>query len=1014
MENQNHCPIDFTVTYTPKKNPVCYENREQYGGHFDTMQHVSLRSLINRLPDLPKKSKGKNGAMFFFRDDTQVYHNKENMTTRGTMKSIGLCGIDIDDLEDGTAELIQDHFDEIASYMQNIVFSYVSTSGHGLHVGVLCPEGMNEYEYGIEAIKYNYAYCKIVNTVLGTDIFKNADAHCTDIAWRHFLNPTDSLKWNSMPLPLSIATPDRCPFTTKDMIDRWNKCNSALQEITTGKRSVSSFSGWSSASNQDDWTYKVISVTPEELVTIPNSEHDNRTARWRLFCGLLRIYGDTEEYYEQADRCCRIISREYGNYTKYHAEIRKTIKDHSKYTGPVSAILAKYGYTVEENTKISEQVAQKIEQEKNNIESEKTRLIEAARNNISDIKSSEDKIEVKQDEWLEDHKQKILDKIRSESRKVCIEGTTGIGKTTTISNIALEMKAIVLVPFISLRPIYEANGLKIILDENEFNPNKACCMTYDRFTKVNNSSLFNKTIFVDESHVLFMDRTYRKALSLLYSKLNDLAESRQCTIVYVSATPLDETVGADKLTFFRNRPVVNVYPIVIKSNGVDMTTEFLSTSVVTGFLDKYRYDRNIIFSNKRARLLYDNWHMIYGDHVGILHGEYTKASPDYEEVIATRKLNRRTTLCTSMAFNGLNFDNEDERTAVWSVLDQDTTAWELVQQAGRVRKSVVDLFVVYNEKQTDPASVDEREEAKRVLMDADLPSSKPLTDREYADNTEIESYIQAHKDPSRVFEELNAYGYFKIHDPVTVDYGDRKKARRNKLKEAVDKSVKTWIADEKIADDEIDTSGLVFGDTPKARDYFKDIIHAISETRDALGCTLNRLVEVIAHLGTKYIIGMCNELRTINLVWTTPERFVPDRDRVERLLSSTESEYAKKMLKRRYNEFNRIREKYGDCADIETVLCVYQEEQDRKNETRKEGNSNGGKKGGKTTGDAKMNNTVPVVVTNLKTGEITEYKSLTAAAAVLKCTTHLIKSKLNGNTKSKKLSNYEISLISND
>lgn len=1000
----------YKAAFLTKKTPVCYENRndKRYRGHFDPIYTVDVFEKIESMRYLPEEQKGKNGAMqAYIPYEDGIYHSEKFLRSNGLIKTTNWVGIDIDHLEetgiDDCANKLQDIFEDIVSEMPQLLYSYISTSGKGLHLGVRIKAGQPESQYGIEMVKHAVRYCEVVEKLIGIDLRKCIDEHGFSIFQRFFINHTDSIKINRDAELVEIPTPAECPLPYKLFIDKWN---SAL-----GIHSKDTKKHWNDVEFGAQ-LIKIESVLPEETIHIDKKE--DYTERWKLFANLWRAYrNDPEEYERQCARCIRIMIDIKGEEHKREERLSKYTEQAAKTpignweTAPYKwSILRKYGYNAYGTTEKAEQVKEKIKEAEQHYEKKKEDLKRTAKQNMSHIVPTDNSIEVKQGEWLDNYKSLLKEKIAKCTGKLCIDGTTGIGKTTVISDIANELKAIVLVPFISLRPIYEANGLTVITDKSQYKRSKAVCMTYDRMTTIDPSEVIGKVIFIDESHVLFMDRLYRDALVALTAKIGMLVSKYKCKIVYVSATPLEETLGAEKIKFFRNRPIVNVFPIVLRGDGRDCTNVFIKDHVITGFLDKYGYDRNIVFTNRKTRNLYDTCSLSYpnGNILGILHSEYSTATDDYQWVVEHRTLNKRTTFCTSMAFNGLNFDNENERIAVWTVLEPDTSSWELIQQVGRVRKSVVDLFVIYNEVLKDGASVEEKEELKEIIRDNGLGSPKLLEPNKLSAHLEVQQYINSHNTPEQVFNELEAQGYFNIQKQVTVDYTDKKSGSRNKLKESVDTQFKEFVSTSS-SDIDFDLESysipkVNFEGAKKRSDYYNQIIKELYTTKNELDCNMSELIGTIPHLGTKYVTTMCGELTTIWRNLSVSEEIIPNEKEVKATVSTISSEYVRKEYVRKVNSIKKTREEYGEYEDSSSaVIDHYREVQDVLNKKKATGNKNGGKKVGGA-------NKIPFDLLDFTTGEKLHFDSESDAAEKLHCNIRTIKSIKEGKTRVKQFKKY--------
>lgn len=396
----------------------------------------------------------------------------------------------------------------------------------------------------------------------------------------------------------------------------------------------------------------------------------------------------------------------------------------------------------------------------------------------------------------------IVDEIQN-NNVVTIVGGTGIGKTETIKKLAIDNNAIILVPYNDLRNLYDNKVEYIDKDyinslfaeyfkktkqninivsietgkENPYNENMPNCMVYDQFMKLDNKMLKNKQkmILIDESHLLFEQRNFRRTLIDVLEKLNEIKDC--CKIVLISATPLDEVkyLNCEKtLEFWKSRPIINTQ--IVPVNNIK--------TALKAALDKNRYNKNydriIIYSDKAAKFLYYA-EQIYkagnaDKHFSIIHTQFSdpeNPNNNCNRIITTELLHTKITVATSLAYNGLNFKNKGEHNLV--LIDYNAgsdNVWKIVQAAGRLRNSTCDLVVFYHgtdkTKQERTDEIIENRKIAELFANLDVPKNVFTTKGYYVDERYVKaiSEICDKKYSELTIEDvknsLESYGYFKI------------------------------------------------------------------------------------------------------------------------------------------------------------------------------------------------------------------------------------------------------------
>lgn len=550
------------------------------------------------------------------------------------------------------------------------------------------------------------------------------------------------------------------------------------------------------------------------------------------------------------------------------------------------------------------------------------------------------------------------------SRTTCVKGGTGIGKTECIAQLAIELKAIIAVPFIDLKinyiedPSTKEIRMDVIEDIRDYN-GQACCMTYDRLSMISSDILRDKFIFLDETHVMFADRDYRERLIRLKNKIDALVEDSEAHIIYVSATPKWESKQADTtLEFGKRRQIIN-YQIIHCKTPFNTINSYINSTL--------EFDRILIFSDNNVRKIFDSTPISRKSNIAILHREY-EFTGDLEQVRNARLLNKRITLCTSLANNGLNFNNENEKVLVIAEISRKTTAADIIQQVGRMRKSNVSLVLVNKDTVKESVSVSEKRRVQDVKEEYGI-SREEISDATWDALEEIESYNNEHSGIENIKKDLRNAGFFNLVGESSID---NKSKVVNKLRREADKLSRVCYNESRQATE------LELNDTMLAK-YYNENMENLMKLEDLL---INRdyIIELNRFVMST-IKTYCQELDAIFFICDLSEddwnRELEKYDRCLKDYKDDKVVYTTINSDRKSNL--KIRELYGDLNGnrneivrryIELKKDMYKKQRERQSVAGK----NGGKKSAKR-----------VVVEDKNTGEIREFESRAEAIAFIGC-----------------------------
>lgn len=462
--------------------------------------------------------------------------------------------------------------------------------------------------------------------------------------------------------------------------------------------------------------------------------------------------------------------------------------------------------------------------------------------------------------------EEYMDLIKSmiSNNNVCtIIGNTGIGKTETIKKLIIENNGIVLVPFNSLREIYThkekeqhisylsifpeiyetyIDKINIVgKDENNifkpYNPNMANSMVYDQCVNIKDEELYGKTIFIDESHIVFSQQDFRYKLVSLFEKLLRLKE--HCKIVLVSATPLKEAEllgSTQSLRFWKSRPIINTKIITVNnaSYNIQQLMKKQSNSDV--------YNRVMIYSDLSARALYDNARLLEGKNadktISILHRDFWNKDDEnnrMNQILKNELVDTKIVIGTSFVYNGINFQNKGEHNLVIiDFIEGADLDWKIIQAAGRLRNSTCDLIILYQPRKSDDnrlLKLHEGAELANRMKGIDLPKglfnvNGLLSNEDYVKAMEnIIEYKMANSNLETLKQTLDDWGYFNITDEIDNTNEEGSKIE-NKLKHKINEKFievilnnpRKEVMDKLIEESKKDFEGV---------EYFADILRCL-------------------------------------------------------------------------------------------------------------------------------------------------------------------------------------------
>ena len=703
------------------------------------LQIKSLHEILEQSLKLdPNKPKMLDGAMQFYQSNKLGKFNPSDPKGIFLEENKDLkwncCFIDIDGLTKEEADNIYDKFEDFTKYLQNLVAiqkssSYYVGSSHGigLHFFFVIPES-SEDEFLDEVPYINAAFSFTYEKLFGKEI--KIDDISRQPYWRSFIHYGE-YKWNDNAYCVEYTKENK--KTLREKYPDYFKKAAASSDIV---------------------------YVPDENIIVNNNINTTKSIythqqRWIFVETLRRIKDDFDFILNTLDTFCeRKHSSNGAPHKTWEAEIRKMYDNRKPiYDGAY--------YNAIEHLE------------------EKGVLTVMSKSGNS----------LKENEFMYDRKDEIIDFIKK-NRSSCIVAPTGSGKTTLINGfvrrenvgtilgsnvlhegIAEELNAVVIVPYNATNQLYD-NLYEVSTRKNnnkeEIPSDRACTLVIDQAIS-HWDEIKNRQIIIDESHVLFADRSFRDKAAALLQKMKD--EKDNIRVCCVSATPLGEVdlLGCVKLTYKKVRSIIKLE--IINTNNIDYT---LLNYAKVAEKERY-YNKVVIFSDRYSKKLFENLIPIYGlENIAYMRSDL-KNSEDFKNIVDTEMVNKKVTIATRVAYNGLNFNNTSDRVLILTTFKPgETLPSEIIQSIGRFRNCKVNVKCVIAPKRK-AESVDKREKRAKfydtVIEEEGVKkafgsnySSELLDEDRKNVLKEIEAYNKTHSTKELLIEALKDTGYISIRE----------------------------------------------------------------------------------------------------------------------------------------------------------------------------------------------------------------------------------------------------------
>lgn len=843
------------------------------------LESKSLKEILDYCTSLPDDGmKGTHGAIFTYDKPTvgnaSVEYYKE-------ISYDGVLFVDLDHIPSDLVDKIFENFEDISLASNNAIIACQKSSSYyrrpgtddtGVHffVASQCGDG---YQYGRFATYALGLVAAVINKVIGVDVRKYdrgnekvLDTHSCKISQRLFLYHSD-YRYNDVVIPI---TEDSYRMNVDVMKTHypelfWGEVEEFEVADLTGIKVIGKVEG------KIRLDYSKECIISNFLTTIGWKPE-------KILQTLLEIDSrDRQEYFKKHNQSLE----------KHFKQIIRTSATHKNVSEQQKRIaidlLEKCGINIEEN---------KTEDFK---KQEKNRLT---------------KIEMADDKWMSDYIDTI-EKHISKEQILTISAPTGTGKTTMLEAITKKYhhNALILVPFNATNQLYEWSNIVSSERVSDYKSGEINTMIWDQFVKhYSKIEKGSDIIFVDESHTLFLDRTYRDVASTVW-KLFEVWKALGRKIVFISATPAGEILKSNcRILKFIKKDDRDIKVNIIRTND---TLTALESDINSG-----DYDRVCIFSNRDVKILYARM-CVNGKHTDakIYHSEW-RANVDQLKI--SEKLTSRVNLLTCVAFNGLNIRNTNEKIMVSIRYTKgETTLNEIIQIVGRFRNNKdITLNIYVDNKFTTFEDLDEL-----------FSNAKVITD--YEGNDELRSeYYERLCDPDiqGAYKEIEAYmrmwvlgniiREMKVRYPISVlektfeFEKDHIVKRSNPIKKQASELMIKWLAGA-INDEEFHNAYSGTEMEGFIRKWNNDLEYIKKQVGKNTG-----VIDVVTAECTKQNTLVENAIKKINrILWVVGKSQLQWSNEVANRATLKNELKGDKMIKHAMSQFKKddsIREKYAE------------------------------------------------------------------------------------------------------
>ena len=527
---------------------------------------------------------------------------------------------------------------------------------------------------------------------------------------------------------------------------------------------------------------------------------------------------------------------------------------------------------------------------------------------------------------------------------------TGSGKTSCLSGIVngkrtreglvdLYPNSYIIVPMNVTNELYKGLNIVSSNSNNKIIYGKPNVMIWDQFNK--NFDVIKRhrpdIVFIDESHTLYLDRSYRDSAIKCIEKLR-LLQDLGTKIVFISATPAGEVnmFNAFVLEFKRKDTRHVKFQLCYTE---DTLSAIIDDIKIGGF------DKICVFSDRDSRIAYATCIEINKD-ATIYHSEWKS---NVDQLRKDEKVISPVSFFTCLAFNGLNIRNTGEKILIDVRLTPgETTYNEIIQIIGRFRFNddiIVRLYV--DNKYSSKIDLQEAFNDAKAIIDSDseeviTPYWERMNDKDVQDAlTSINEYCDKFS-LSYIVSLIKNDGYqikaYKVTGAVRMKKENPLKKKASDLYKAL-RMKKIDMIDRENTDKEV----LKFIDQ-----WENEINDMRSSYNDNVLEVLDSMISKDNVKTPKLISTMVDEIRNILKIWRmTDQEWIEMVSKRDVLLSDKNlSQRLKNALRGVFTKNNELREKYKDM-DFNNLAANLIDEQDTIFDSYSESQAEKGKKGDK-------------------------------------------------------------------
>lgn len=574
---------------------------------------------------------------------------------------------------------------------------------------------------------------------------------------------------------------------------------------------------------------------------------------------------------------------------------------------------------------------------------------------------------IKRGEYIEKYRNEIIEFINN-NKVTQIIADTGVGKTTFINgnerddidfvfgyrrSLAEIYNAVVIVPYNATNNLY-SNCIEISSNTNNKIVNsKPLVMIWDK-ALLYWEEIKDRTFIIDESHLLFLDQNYRDSAVELMIRLKE----NNNKIILFSATPTGEVeeLGAEVLNINSEKDDINVE--FIECDNICWS----QYNYIKSALENKWFDRVVLFDDCNAKKIWEKLYVegVWTDKIAYIRSE-TKNSEDFIKLKNDEILYKDLTICTCIAFNGLNFKNKNERIlVVSSFIEGNTTAQIIIQEIGRIRNSKVTCKIFFGnspEQRSVEELIDKAEILSGAAIELEVPDTVLNYNRRLLDSNvqqavkKVEKWIKNNAKFNNVVDGLCNTGYINV--------------KIKNLEEKNDKILRFILAKKKQESDlfkedviNSDYKDKIYDDNSYMAGWKKRLEHILNND-SYIGVDYNFFIKLLQNQNKKTNIDTTlNKLtKIISISLLSEEQWNKYISTVDIVIERLTNIIDKRQYKTDLKNNSKIRELYKgkikesdgvyDLSDVVNDVIEFEIENYNK---EREAKSNSGKIGGKTGG----------------------------------------------------------------